>query len=234
MSLGTISQAICNALTQLHADSSELSTPQLIQQFSRIVKSSSLKDQCDNNFASYFLKETTNHRRNITESLSTVLIINVLDLVLGFVTSPFEDREQEIIDSLFAEKKPWQANKNCPLFKYARRSSAYAIIFAITTSGVLNAETEYCFLVREFCRIHGEQGLLYFLSKCTPLPSQLACRKAVSTVLLLEAINMALEAMGKVPTRCVRSMMFCACSKFNGNDELIAKEMDDFAQVDIL
>jgi hypothetical protein len=188
----------CIALARLHANPEKLSTSQLLASFSEIVKPSTLSEQKNHNFAE-MLKDQTR----------------------------FEQSEKEIIDTLYRDDPQWPKSKSWMFEQAKKKGASRTIVEAITDLGALNAETEYCFLVREFCRVNGDIGLQYFLSKCTPLPTCLCSRKAICVSLLLEAINMALEVLDKVETRCSRSSWSCLCAKFNGCDKKRTRDDDD-------
>jgi hypothetical protein len=128
----------------------------------------------------------------IKQSLPHIYAV-VLILILEYVDKTLcADHEDEIVESLFADsQKNW-------IFDLAKKyGPSHIIVEAIANRGVLHAETQWCFLVREFARIHGVIGLEYFLSKCLPL-NEIYRGKAVTVALLLQAINMALEILGLV------------------------------------
>ncbi len=213
--LGMVSTHTCVKLAELHAMSVNVSPVTVYEGLRLLIPESTYVEQIRHDFDAWYIAEEAKLNTTVITVLEPYLLKDIVGLIALFIgTCLFEDREQEIVDSVY------QPRSTSWIFADAKtRGPSRTILNTIAWHGtypnlntcptlkgddIARAKIDYCFLVREFCRVHGEMGLQYYLSKCTPLYPFSSVINPVNGYVLLEAINMSLEVLGKVSSRCDR------------------------------
>ncbi len=188
-----LSSSLCNQLANLHK------TGDFSKQVLRDLLGIPITKYNKTAFHSYSMYYET----SIAECLELHFYDAISKLIINFAVI---DADMEVRESLNNNLN----TKNWLVKKAIKNSPSATIMKAITKYGVYNSSSEYCCLIREFCRIAGVIGLQYVLSECSPLDDS-DCSVPVSMSLFLEAINMALEVLDLVSSRCEASAAFCMC-----------------------
>ncbi len=198
----------CAKLAALHLEPGK-NEIQLAAEFAKIVKFSSMENQCNCNLREFYASAQHKWDRTVQRALNGLVISDVVNLIVQF-SNLCNDNEQAIVDSIHQSK--WTCN--WMLLRAIELGPARTIIEAITKTGFQNAQQEWFWLVREFCRVHGDLGFDYFISKCSPVWRVSHHHVSISVHQLLGAINAAMEVLDKVETRCTQSYPYCACASF--------------------
>ncbi len=124
----------------------------------------------------------------IATSVSSFFYETIKAIIMSYIGTPTEIFHEKIIRSLVLHKclRSFVALAE-------KEGPTSMLITLITTHGVRAMESDFVYLVREFCRFGGKPALEYFLCNCWPLTSR--CGVSVKITLLLEAVYDALDIL---------------------------------------
>ncbi len=206
---------LCCRLANLHCQSSCFGASERF--LTEAVSSMSLPQIPYNNKRVKTINECFN---TIKLYLETLFPDVLTPLILSYASMSVEILDADILASM---ANHFLFSFSSWFFKIAQEvGPSNMLIESMFTYGIRCDQKGFRFLAQEFFRLGGFIAFEFFLSKCSPLENLLKLMH-IDIRLLLEVINIGLETLDLVETRCT-SERLCLCNSFQQKREEIKIE----------